>query len=80
MNTSTTYHQPSPVPVFAKHGLAGRGMSEPTTFMFSDEAMTRPLGWTNGFLPDGAIYEVSLCERRVLTVAAEASALKSEAA
>lgn len=66
------YQQPTPVPVFAKHGLAGRGMSEPTTFMFSDEAMTRPLGWVNGFLPDGAIYEVSLCERRVLRVLAEA--------
>ena len=71
MNTSTAYQPPAPVPVFAKHGLAGRGMSEPTTFMFSDEAMTRPLGWTNGFLPDGAIYEVSLCERRVLRVAAQ---------
>ena len=69
---SPAYQPPAPVPVFAKHGLAGRGMSEPTTFMFSDEAMTRPLGWTNGFLPDGAIYEVSLCERRVLRVQAVA--------
>ena len=69
--TPATYQQPAPVPVYAKHGLAGRGMSEPTTFMFSDEAMTRPLGWVNGFLPDGAIYEVSLCERRVLRVAAQ---------
>lgn len=69
--TPATYQQPSPVPVYAKHGLAGRGMSEPTTFMFSDEAMTRPLGWTNGFLPDGAIYEVSLCERLVLRVVAQ---------
>lgn len=62
---------------YAKHGdgyCRFSGGSIPTTFLFSDEACTQPLGWQRGLLDDGSVWvgDISTPYRVMLVGAAQA--------
>jgi hypothetical protein len=48
---------PTLTPARAEHGFAGRGMAEPTTFVFDGRG--ERLGWIDGHKPSGFLWNVS---------------------
>lgn len=73
----------TPVPIYAAHKRAYDG--SPTTFWFSDAALTRREGWSNGYHADGSIRPADLGHeaRRVVLMEAPGvavAALKMAAA
>ena len=64
-------------PIYATHERAYDG--SPTTFWFSDAALTRREGWSNGYHADGSIRPADLGHeaRRVVLMAAPGVAAAS---
>jgi hypothetical protein len=70
------------IEAFAKHSVGYcrySGGSIPTTFVFSDEACTRPLGWQHGLLEDGAVWFGAFNEVHRLTLVGAERALAEAA-